>query len=100
MSEVNEAVERIVLHKANLMKGSRGYDRHIKEVLTEHGVISSETDKEKVKVFVRVFKMGGIDAMVFDVGAALDFRKQKAGVYDWTFQANRAHILRKSFLGE
>ena len=99
MSEVNEAVERILLCKANLMKGSPGYEKHIKKVPTEHDIISSETDKEELKVLTKVFKMGGIDAMVYDVGSALALAGHDH-VPNWTIQANRAHILRKKFLEE
>jgi hypothetical protein len=99
MCEINEAVEKILLYKANLMKGSLGYNRHIREVLIEHGIISKETGEEEVKILVKVFKMGGIDSMVFDVGAVLALAGQDH-LHNWTMKANRAHILRKKFVEE
>ena len=48
---------------------------------------------------VKVFKMGGVDGMVYDVGSALALGRRD-DVDNWTMQANRAHILRKKFLEE
>ncbi len=97
MSEINEAVEKILLHKANLIENSDGHKKHAKSVLKEHGIISSETSREEVKVLVKVFKMGAVDAMVYDVGSALALGRRD-DVENWTLQANRAHIIRKKFL--
>ena len=93
MCGVNEEVETIIIHKANLIKNSDGNKKHAKSVLTEHGIISSETSEEEVAVLVKVFKMGAVDAMTFDVAGALDFPNWK------TFEKRR-EILRKKFLEE
>ena len=77
MCGVNEAVETIIIYKANLMKNSSGFEEHIRNVLKEHAIISSETSEETVGIFVKVFKMGGVDAMIFDVAGALDFSDLK-----------------------
>ena len=100
MCGVNEAVEKIVLHKGNLIKRSHKYKSYIESVLREHGIISSETSKEEVRVLVKVFKMGAVDAMIYDVGAALDFTAQRGTVNDWTSFKKREKILRKKFLEE
>lgn len=86
--EIDEAVERIVGHKAKLMRNKKGYEKYIKDVLKEHGIRDS---KETVKAFVKVFKMGAVDAMIFDVGAALNFAV-------WKKPDKRKEMLRKIFL--
>ena len=96
MSKVNEAVETIIRHKANKIKKSTRYDNYIKSVLDDHHI---EASKEAVEVF----KMGAVDAMIYDVGAALDFTKQKRSVDDeddvddWTSWEKRKEMLRKIF---
>ena len=104
MSKVNDAVDTIIRHKANKMKGSSGLTKHIKSILKEYGIISSEDNKETVNNFIKVFKMGAVDAMIYDVGAALDFTKQKKkrfvdddDVDDWTHHQNRKKMIRKIF---
>lgn len=100
MCGVNEAVEKIVLHKGNLIKRSKQYKDYIESVLREHDIISTKTSREEVKVLVKVFKMGAVDAMIYDVGSALDFTKKKLSVDDWTSFKKRKKILRKKFLEE
>jgi len=100
MCGVNDAVETIVIYKGNRIKCSQKYEEYIKRVLKEHNIISSKTGEEEVKVLVRVFKMGAVDAMTYDVGAALDFTKKKHSVDDWTSFEKRREILRKKFLEE
>ena len=89
-STVNESVETIMKHKANLMKNSRKYKEYITNILKEHGIIASE---EKVKVFI----MGAVDGMIYDIGAALDFTKQKHSVDDWTSYKKRKEMHRNFF---
>ena len=89
-STVNESVETIINHKANLMKNCRIYKEYITIVLKEHDIIASE---ETVKVFI----MGAVDGMIYDIGAALDFTKQKHSVDDWTSYKKRKEMLRKFF---
>jgi len=72
MSKKNEAVEIIVKHKADKMKkglsAGEDYNKHIKKVLRQLGI---NTSKEQVRAFV----VGAVDAMIYDVGAALGFTK-------------------------
>ena len=68
MSKKNEAVEIIVKHKANnITKGNERYEKHIKTVLK---IRHSKASKEAVEAF----KMGAVDAMIYDVGSSLGFR--------------------------
>ena len=100
MCAVNEAVETIIIYKGNRIKNNDRYEKYIKSVLKEHNIIDSETSEETVEVFVKVFKMGAVDAMTYDVGAALDFIKQRDCVDRWTSRKKRKEILRKKFLEE
>ena len=93
MCEVNDAVEKIVIHKGNLIKGAGDFTEYIKSVLAEHGIVSSETSEDEMKVLVKVFKMGAVDAMIFDVAGAL-------GLPAWKAKNKRRNILRKKFLEE
>lgn len=105
MSKENDAVETIIKYKANKMKRSKTYANYIKSILNEHKIISRETSEETVGVFVKVFKMGAVDAMIYDIGAALDFTKKKKkrsvddddDVDDWTSQPKRKEMLNKIF---
>ena len=87
MNEINEAFEKIIEHKAKLMRNKTGYEKYIKDVLKEHGMRES---KETVKAFVKVFKMGAVDAMIYDIAAASNLR-------NWTSQEKRKEMLRKIF---
>ena len=41
--------------------------------------------------------MGAVDAMIYDVGTALDFTKQKGTVADWTSYPRRKKMLKEVF---
>ena len=86
MSKVNEAVETVIEYKANKMKNGRRYENYIKNVLRDHHI---EAGKEAVELF----KMGAVDAMIYDVGAALDLP-------EWKSFSKRKEMLRKIFLEE
>ena len=70
--DIKETIETFVMRKAKRMITKRGdddeYMKHIEELLSDHD-ISSNND-----VF-QVFKMGAVDAMIYDVGCALGSRK-------------------------
>lgn len=69
MSKKNEAVEIIVKHKANnITKGNKRYENHIKTVLEIRHIKAS-------KEAVEAFKMGAVDAMIYDVAPTLGFTK-------------------------
>ena len=63
-----DAFETIIKHKANsILEGNKPYENHIKTVLKlRHNKASKEA--------VEFFKMGAVDAMIYDVGSALGFR--------------------------
>ncbi len=64
----NDAVDIIVKHKANnMIKGSEGYEDHIKTVLKIRHIKASKEAAE-------AFKMGAVDAMIYDVAPTLGFR--------------------------
>ncbi|MHC4169592.1 MAG: hypothetical protein ACYSWQ_21820 [Planctomycetota bacterium] len=100
MSDLNDAVRAIVEHKVNLIICSKKYEKYIeevlrkKDVLKKHGIADSE---ETMKALVKAFRMGAADAMIYDIGAALDFTKQKRSVHDWTSYRNRQDILTRFF---
>lgn len=85
MSNLNDAFEAIVMHKAKKMKKGlstgEDYNKHIKDVLKQ---LDINTSKKQVKAFV----VGAVDAMIYDVGAALGFRKS---------HRKRKEILKKIF---
>ncbi len=69
MSKKNESVEIIVKHKANnITKGNERYENHIKTVLEIRYIKAS-------KKAVEAFKMGAVDAMIYDVAPTLGFTK-------------------------
>ena len=70
MSAVDQAVKTIIMEKAKRLK-KREYEEYIEDVLNDHHIDASEET-------VRVFLMGAVDAMSYDVGAALGFRKWKS----------------------
>ncbi len=66
-----DAFDTIIKHKANsILKGNKPYENHIKTVLKLRHNKASKTSKEAVEFF----KMGAVDAMIYDVGSALGFR--------------------------
>ena len=106
MSTIDDAFERIIKHKANLIKNGNRYENYIKSVLNKKGILKKHgiKDSEKmVKVLVKVFKMGAVDGMIYDIAAALDFTKQKRrsklkdSVADWTSFKKREEILLELF---
>lgn len=99
MCGVNEAVKTILIYKANLIKNKDGLEQHIRSILTEHNIISSESSEGTVNNLVKVFKMGIIDGMVYDVGSALALAG-KDNVENWTSRDKRRDIIREKFLEE
>lgn len=90
MSELNDAVEIIIMHKAEKMKRSKKYNNYIKNVLTDHHI---GVTKETMDMFV----MGGVDAMIYDVGQTLGFVRNTTIVDDWTSRIKRREMLKKIF---
>ena len=84
MSEVDEAIETIIMDKAERIIDSGGHTKHIKEFLGECSINFED-------ISVDVFKICAVDAMIFDVGAALDFAEFK-------HPRKRREMLRKIFL--
>ena len=99
MCGVNEAVKRIIIRRGNRIRNSEGYAEYIESVLREHNIINSNISEETVEVFIRVFKMGAVDAMTYDVGAALALGT-KDDVENWASKEKRREILRSEFLEE
>jgi len=77
-----DAFDTIIKHKANnMIKGNKPYENHIKNVLKlRHNKASKEA--------AEFFKMGAVDAMIYDVGSALGFR---------TSYAKRIKLLKEIF---
>jgi len=70
MSELDDAFEKIIMHKANKLKkglvpGSQ-FNRHIKNVLRQS---NSTVCEEQVQNFV----IGAVDAMIYDVASLVGF---------------------------
>ena len=82
-NNTNEAVEKILLYKAKLIKNKKAYREYATEVLSEH----------KIKDPVEAFAMGAVDAMLYDMACSLDFTKQKGSVYDWSSHRMRRKII-------
>ena len=91
MSKTDEEVEKIIIHKAELMIKNKGLTNHIQEFLSECSI-------KFENIPVKIFKICAVDAMIYDVGTALDFTKKKGSVSDWTSYDKRKDILRKIFL--
>lgn len=72
------------------MTNSKEYENYIKSVLNDHHI---EASKEAVEIF----KMGAVDAMIYDVGSALGFTRQTSSVDDWTSRRKRKEMLKKIF---
>jgi len=94
MSDLDDAVEKIIMHKAEKMKtglkpGSR-FNKHIKKVLKQPNSTACE---EQVENFV----IGAVDALIYDVGQALGFTKPTIKVADWTSHEKRQDMLKKIF---
>jgi len=68
MSEENETVKALITRRAGRIKGNEKYTNHIKEFLDWRGNNSD----------VDVCTICAVDAMIYDVGAALDSRFWKS----------------------
>jgi len=66
--DINKALETIVRHKAKLMMKNDNYTKHIKDLLKLFK-ISTKND------LVQASKIGAVDAMIFDVGCALNLTR-------------------------
>jgi hypothetical protein len=93
---VNEAVKTIIKHKANKMMKREAFETYIRDVLEEHDIISNETSSEGAKIFVKVFKMGAVDGMMYDVGSALALGRRD-NVENWTSLEKRQEMLMEFF---
>lgn len=71
MSKEDEAVETIIMYKAERIRKSEEHTKHIKEFLGECGINFKD-------IPVDVFKICAVDAMIFDVGAALNISVWKS----------------------
>ena len=83
MSEVDEAIETIIMDKAERIIDGGGHTRHIKEFLGECSINFED-------IPVDVFKICAVDAMIYDVGAALDLSV-------WKKPDERKRMLKKIF---
>ena len=94
MSDLNKAVEKIIMYKANKMKTglkpNTKFNKHIKAVLGKDGTKVSD---EQVQNFI----VGAVDAMIYDVGQELGYDKKKSMVDDWASFKKRQEILKKIF---
>lgn len=94
MCGVNEAVETVIRKKAERIKGGlvpdSKYNNHIKKVLKQ---LDTNASEEQVRIFI----VGAVDAMIYDVGSALAFTQQRDCVDDWTFHEKRQEMLGKIF---
>lgn len=88
MSEVNEAVETIIRHKASRIINNKDHTQHIEDFLTECGIVARNASEKETE---DVFKICAVDAMIFDVGAALD-------IAEFRSREKRKEMLRKIFL--
>jgi hypothetical protein len=73
MSEENEttkAIEIVIMDKAERIIGSERHTNHISSFLDWRDINSDG-------IQVDVFKICAVDAMIYDVGAALDFEEFK-----------------------
>ena len=84
-NDINKSVENLLLYKGRLIKSSKRYREYVKDRLKEHSV----------KDIVEAFVMGAVDGMIYDVGSALDFTKQKGSIDDVTSFQYRKRIIRK-----
>jgi len=94
MSELDDAFEKIIMHKAEKMKkglvpGSQ-FNRHIKNMLRQSGTNVCE---EQVENFV----MGAIDAMMYDVASLVGFVANTRRYDDWASCRKRQEMLKKIF---
>ncbi len=87
MCGVNEPVEIIVKEKASRIMDSKGHTKHIEEFL-EYFFNGSGVNFKDIPA--DVFKICTVDAMIFDVGAALDFP-------EWKSRKQRRRMLEEIF---
>ena len=94
MSELDDALETVVMHKAGRMKKGLDphskYAEHIEQALGELGIGASDED-------VKTFVAGGVDAMIFDVASLLGFTSNTRDHGDWASYEKRREMLRKIF---
>ncbi len=69
-NETSRAIEIIIMDKAERIKDSDEHTNHIKGFLDWRDINSKG-------IPVEVFKICAVDAMIYDVGAALDFAEFK-----------------------
>lgn len=84
-SDIRKSVEDLLLYKGKLIKNAKGYRLYIQERLKEHSI----TDPEEA------FVMGAVDGMIYDLGSAMDFTKQKGKTFDVTAYVYRKEIIKK-----
>jgi hypothetical protein len=83
--EINEAVKQIIFHKADLMRNSNDYSKHLDELFKEL----------EIKDIKEAAKLGAIDAMIYDIACSLDFTKRKHKINDWSSYKERKAILKE-----
>jgi len=69
-NETTKAIEAIIEHKAKLIVAKKEHTKHIQEFLE---YFFKDSDFNFKDIPVDVFKICAVDAMIFDVGAALGF---------------------------
>ena len=80
MSEENETVKALIMARAERIKNSEDHTNHIKEYLDWRGNNSD----------VDIFKICAVDAMIYDIGLALDSP-------DWKSRDKRIEMLKEIF---
>ncbi len=84
-NNIKKSVEDLLLYKGKLIRNSKRYREYVRERLQENSVND----------IVEAFVMGAIDGMIYDVGSALDFTKQKGTTDDVTAFSYRRRIIKK-----
>jgi hypothetical protein len=87
MSEENETVETLIKRRADLIIKKKEHTKHIEDFLE---YFFSESGIKFKDIPVDVFKICAVDAMIYDVGAALDSP-------DWKSYKKRTKMLKKIF---
>jgi len=63
-TNINESIEKILLHKGALIKKNDDYRKYVRKILKKHGIKPS-------KATVEAFVMGAVDAMIYDISCSL-----------------------------
>ena len=84
MSDENETVRALIMDRADRIKGSEEHANHIKKFLDDWCGINSDA------IPVDVFKICAVDAMIYDVGLALDS-------LSWKDRDRRKEMLKEIF---